>query len=47
MDNEVTLNASTIHWERQAIEKLLLAATVGTLAAKGKKRSRRRPAAST
>ncbi len=25
MDNEVTLNASTIHWERQAIEKLLLA----------------------
>jgi hypothetical protein len=28
-------------------EKLLLAATVGALAAKGKKRSRRKPAAST
>ena len=25
MDNEVTLNAKTIHWEREAIEKLLLA----------------------
>ena len=25
MENEVTLNAKTIHWEREAIEKLLLA----------------------
>ena len=25
MENEVTLDAKTLHWEREAIEKLLMA----------------------